>query len=49
MTTPAPAPSSEGHLLIVPRRHVPTWFDASADERAALMADRRNTARGKGA
>jgi len=29
-------PVSEGHLLIVPRRHVPTWFDATADERAAI-------------
>jgi diadenosine tetraphosphate (Ap4A) HIT family hydrolase len=27
---------SEGHLLIVPRRHVPTWFDASEEERAAI-------------
>jgi len=31
-------PVSEGHLLIVPRRHVPTWFDATAEERAALTA-----------
>ena len=29
-------PVSEGHLLIVPRRHVPTWFDASDEERAAI-------------
>jgi diadenosine tetraphosphate (Ap4A) HIT family hydrolase len=29
---------SEGHLLLVPRRHVPTWFDATADEQAALVA-----------
>jgi len=29
---------SEGHLLIVPRRHVPTWFDASTEERAAITA-----------
>jgi len=29
-------PVSEGHLLIVPRRHVPTWFDASEEERAAI-------------
>lgn len=27
---------SEGHLLIVPRRHVPTWFDASEEERTAI-------------
>ena len=31
-------PVSEGHLLLVPRRHVPTWFDATAEERAALTA-----------
>ena len=31
-------PVSEGHLLIVPRRHVPTWFDASTEERAAITA-----------
>jgi len=30
-------PVSEGHALIVPYRHVPTWFDASADERAELF------------
>jgi diadenosine tetraphosphate (Ap4A) HIT family hydrolase len=29
-------PVSEGHLLIVPRRHVPTWFDASQEERVAI-------------
>jgi len=29
-------PVSEGHLLIVPRRHVPTWFDASEEGRAAI-------------
>lgn len=31
-------PVSPGHLLLVPRRHVPTWFDATAEEQAALMA-----------
>lgn len=30
-------PVSEGHALIVPYRHVPTWFDASPDERVALF------------
>jgi diadenosine tetraphosphate (Ap4A) HIT family hydrolase len=29
-------PVSEGHLLIVPRRHVPTCFDAAEEERAAI-------------
>lgn len=31
-------PVSPGHALLVPRRHVPTWFDASPDEVAALAA-----------
>ena len=31
-------PVNRGHALIVPRRHVPTWFDASAEEQVALMA-----------
>lgn len=31
-------PVSPGHLLLVPKRHVPTWFDATAEEQAALMA-----------
>jgi len=30
-------PASPGHLLIVPRRHVATWFEASEDERLALV------------
>jgi superfamily II DNA or RNA helicase/diadenosine tetraphosphate (Ap4A) HIT family hydrolase len=30
-------PVSEGHALIVPCRHVSSWFDASAEERAALF------------
>ena len=29
-------PVSPGHTLILPRRHVPTWFDASAEEQRAL-------------
>jgi diadenosine tetraphosphate (Ap4A) HIT family hydrolase len=28
---------SPGHALIVPRRHVADWFDASQEEQAALM------------
>jgi diadenosine tetraphosphate (Ap4A) HIT family hydrolase len=31
-------PVSPGHALLVPRRHVATWFEASADERAELVA-----------
>jgi diadenosine tetraphosphate (Ap4A) HIT family hydrolase len=30
-------PVSEGHALVVTRRHVATWFDASPEERAAVM------------
>ena len=30
-------PVSPGHALLVPKRHVATWFDATAAERAALM------------
>lgn len=29
-------PVSPGHALLVPRRHVATWFDASDDERREL-------------
>jgi superfamily II DNA or RNA helicase/diadenosine tetraphosphate (Ap4A) HIT family hydrolase/HKD family nuclease len=31
-------PVNEGHTLVVPRRIVPTWFEASEDERRALMS-----------
>jgi superfamily II DNA or RNA helicase/diadenosine tetraphosphate (Ap4A) HIT family hydrolase len=30
-------PVSEGHALIVPHRHIATWFDATPEERAALF------------
>lgn len=30
-------PVSPGHLLIVPYRHVPTYFEATDEERAALL------------
>jgi ATP adenylyltransferase len=30
-------PVSPGHALVVPRRHVANWFDASLEEQAALM------------
>lgn len=29
-------PVSPGHALLIPRRHIPAWFDATAEERAAL-------------
>ena len=28
---------SPGHALLIPKRHIPTWFDASALERMALL------------
>lgn len=31
-------PVSPGHALIIPKRHVATWFEASAIERAAIVA-----------
>ena len=31
-------PVSPGHALIVPRRHVATWFEADESEKAALVA-----------
>ena len=31
-------PVAPGHVLLVPRRHVPTWFDATFEERMELMA-----------
>ena len=30
-------PVSPGHTLIVPRRQIATWFDATAEERAAIF------------
>ncbi|MGA2707683.1 MAG: HIT family protein [Steroidobacteraceae bacterium] len=30
-------PASPGHALIVPRRHIPTWFDATESERSAVL------------
>ncbi|MCY3006965.1 MAG: DEAD/DEAH box helicase family protein [Planctomycetota bacterium] len=31
-------PVSDGHLLLVPERHTPTWFDATAQEQQALTS-----------
>lgn len=31
-------PVSPGHALLIPRRHVAGWFDASTDEHQALVA-----------
>lgn len=31
-------PVSPGHALLVPRRHVATWFDATPEEQLELMA-----------
>lgn len=30
-------PVSPGHVLVVPKRHVASWFDATAEERDALL------------
>lgn len=30
-------PVSPGHALVVPKRHVADWFDASPDERLAIV------------
>ena len=37
-------PVSPGHALLVTKRHIPSWFDATADERRAL-ADATDLAR----
>ena len=29
-------PVSRGHTLVIPRRHIETWFDASEEERKAV-------------
>ena len=34
-------PVSEGHTLIVPRRHVPSYFDLNAEERGAIWSAAR--------
>jgi diadenosine tetraphosphate (Ap4A) HIT family hydrolase len=31
-------PVTQGHLLLLPRRHVMSWFDATVVERMALLA-----------
>jgi len=31
-------PVNEGHVLIISKREVPTWFDASEDEQRAIMS-----------
>lgn len=30
-------PVSDGHALVITRRHVPTWFDATAEELGAVL------------
>jgi diadenosine tetraphosphate (Ap4A) HIT family hydrolase len=30
-------PVSPGHALLIANRHMPTWFDATSEERIALM------------
>jgi ATP adenylyltransferase len=31
-------PVSPGHALLIPRRHIPTWFEATSEEHAALIS-----------
>jgi diadenosine tetraphosphate (Ap4A) HIT family hydrolase len=31
-------PVSDGHVILVPKRHVATWFDAATDEQMELIA-----------
>lgn len=31
-------PVTNGHSLVIPKRHVASWFDATASERADLLA-----------
>ncbi len=31
-------PVNPGHSLIIPRRHIASWFEASAEERLAMLA-----------
>lgn len=31
-------PVSKGHTLVIPRRHIGSFFDLTADERAAMLA-----------
>ena len=31
-------PVSEGHTLIITKREIPTWFDATPEEQLAVMA-----------
>lgn len=38
LAVPDAFPVNAGHTLLIPRRHVASWFDASPDERQALMA-----------
>jgi diadenosine tetraphosphate (Ap4A) HIT family hydrolase len=30
-------PASPGHMLIIPFRHTPSWFDLAPEERAAIL------------
>jgi diadenosine tetraphosphate (Ap4A) HIT family hydrolase len=34
---PAPVPEGRGHILVVARRLILTWFEATPEERAAIF------------
>ena len=38
LATPDAFPASPGHTLVVPRRHVASWFDATPAEQEAILA-----------
>ena len=42
-------PVSPGHALLIPRRHIPTWFEATSEEHVALISNVAAWAYGHGA
>jgi len=38
LATPDAFPVTPGHTLLIPRRHVPTFFDTTPDEQSALLS-----------
>ena len=38
IATPDGFPVSPGHTLIIPKRHVASWFDTTAEEQRAVIA-----------
>jgi hypothetical protein len=42
-------PVSPGHALLIPRRHIPAWFEATSQEHVALISNVAAWAYGHGA